>query len=186
MTKWLGNNSCLKFSSVSVYLYIKLFLKIPYGIRVKKKKSVVLNQKRRLNLFSAYMTLLLLSNPSIFSAILTWKPQPTVRALRSWVFHLSTLPSLCPCVPVKNHLIRLWNATHVLFACAPPPPPTPTTAQAVTLAKISAAFGSITDAAHAVAMEMATLKGCREAFVLINGCKKRRDTRGRRSVTDVQ
>lgn len=39
MAKWLGNNSRLKFSSVSVYLYIKPFLKIPHGIRVKKKKK---------------------------------------------------------------------------------------------------------------------------------------------------
>lgn len=69
--------------------------------------------------------------------------------------------------------------------CAPFIPIHPT-AHAVTLAKICAAFRSITDAAHAVAMVMATLKGCREAFVLINGCKKRLDTRGRRGVTDVQ
>lgn len=54
---------------------------------------------------------------------------------------------------------------HVLFANVP-------SAQAVTLAKICAVFSGITAAAHVVAMEMATLKGSREAFVLIIGCKK--------------
>lgn len=54
---------------------------------------------------------------------------------------------------------------HVLFASAP-------SAQAVTLDKMCAVFRSITAAAHVVAMEMATLKGSRGAFVLINDSKK--------------
>lgn len=52
--------------------------------------------------------------------------------------------------------------------------------------KICAALRNITAMVHAVAMEMATLKGCREAFVLLNGCKKWQNARGRHGMTVVQ
>lgn len=49
----------------------------------------------------------------------------------------------------------------------------------VTLGEIGAVFRSLTTTVHVVAMEIATLKGCREVFVLLNGCKEWRNKRGR-------
>lgn len=76
----------------------------------------------------------------------------------------------------KSHLICLWNIKHVfffvIFTCL----------LTVTLDEIWAAFRNLIATAHAVhvvAMEITTLKGCREAFVSLNGCREWQNTRGR-------
>lgn len=49
----------------------------------------------------------------------------------------------------------------------------------MTLCEIWAAFTNLIVMVHVVAMEIATLKGCREAFVLLNGRKEWQNTCGR-------
>lgn len=46
-------------------------------------------------------------------------------------------------------------------------------------ALIRAVFRNLMAMLHAVAMEIRTLRGCREAFVLLRGCKGLQNTRGR-------
>lgn len=58
---------------------------------------------------------------------------------------------------------------------------------AVTLAEIWAVFRNLTATVHVVAMEIATLfSECREAFVLLNGCKEWQNARGRPGMKDVR
>ena len=102
--------------------------------------------------------------------------QKWTESLKSRMLKLSLLSSF---VPAFLHPIGLWNVEPIIYIFIFQHARPPQLRSTVTLDEIWAVFKNLMAVVHAVTMEIATLKGCGEAFVLLNGCKEWQNTRGR-------